>query len=369
MATKIKKRGKTRWRGNVQVDGQMRQKLFDTKSAAQAWEVEERTRATTQQTRMDSLTVHAWATEVLTFSKAHNATKTYKEKCSTFKRFIASVGAGLLVEQIKPSMALNFLEVQEEMRSGNSANVDRKNLSAAWAWGTTFIDHFPKTSNPFRRVPVFKHELQQRYVPPQDDFWRVVDAAEGQDRVMLTALLYLAARRSELFRLQWSDIDFNAGTVRLLTRKRKSKALEADWLPLADDLKRELLWWWEHRVHKSSAYVFTVTAAEAGTNQFEGEPFKERRHFMKRMCARAGVKFFGFHSIRHLSATALYHAGHSRALIQGVLRHQSAATTETYLRKLGLTETKDALDGLGRKEGRVLAFPTAGVVDRKAEGF
>ena len=56
-----------------------------------------------------------------------------------------------------------------------------------------------------------------RYVPPEDDFWKIYGVAEGQDKVMLLTLLHLAARRGEIFRLPWADVDFGSDRIRLYT--------------------------------------------------------------------------------------------------------------------------------------------------------
>jgi integrase len=77
-----------------------------------------------------------------------------------------------------------------------------------------------------------------------------------------------------------------------------------------------------------------------------GEPFVYRSKFMKNLCAQAGVKPFGYHAIRHLTASQLYSMGYSVATIQALLRHKSAGTTERYLRTLGLEHIRDAVEGL-----------------------
>ena len=65
---------------------------------------------------------------------------------------------------------------------------------------------------------------------------------------------------------------------------------------------------------------------------------------MKKLCEKAKVKKFGFHSIRHLVATILYHKGSSLSEIQAFLRHKSPVTTEKYLRSLGLKHVRKALE-------------------------
>jgi integrase len=57
---------------------------------------------------------------------------------------------------------------------------------------------------------------------------------------------------------------------------------------------------------------------------------------MGNLCERAKVKPFGYHSIRHLTASTLYKRDYTVAHIQAVLRHESATTTAKYIRSLGV---------------------------------
>ena len=164
--------------------------------------------------------------------------------------------------------------------------------------------------------------------------------------VMLLTFLHTAARRGEIFRLTVSDIDFDNGRVRLSTKKRTGGNLEYDWLPMTEELKRELSFWLEHRPLKNKPHVFMCLEERPFHFEHYGEPFKYRAKFMKSLCLKAGVKPFGFHAIRHLSASQLYSMGYSVGTIQALLRHKSAGTTERYLKTLGLEHVRDAVEGL-----------------------
>ncbi|WP_279343184.1 tyrosine-type recombinase/integrase [Fundidesulfovibrio terrae] len=123
-------------------------------------------------------------------------------------------------------------------------------------------------------------------------------------------------------------------------------------------LKMELLSWWETRPHKSSFFVLTVVGDHRFENQYEGQPYTNRQHFMKKLCEKAGVKPFGFHAIRHLTASTLYRAGRPQAEIQAILRHSSPTTTNRYLHSLGMENVRTGLDEVmsSRGPGRVIEF-------------
>src|SRR5208283_5064397 len=67
---------------------------------------------------------------------------------------------------------------------------------------------------------------------------------------------------------------------------------------------------------------------------FYGQPFSARIHWLGTLCERAAVEPFGFHAIRHLSASILDDAGYPITVIQALLRHRSATTTARYLHNL-----------------------------------
>ena len=309
-------------------------------------------------------TVLQWGTRYLDFSQAQHVKKTYEEKRDAFQRFISAVG-DIDVSSVSAAKAMEYLQMHNKTRSGYSTNKERKNLSAAWEWGRKYIDGFPMdTANPFQAVDKFPEIRQPRYVPPIEDLDQVLAVVEGQDHVMLMAFLHLAARRGELFRLTWKDVDFTNGRVCLTTKKTRSSSTKRVWLPMSSELRKGLKWWWENRLHKAG-HVFIMTE----NTPTPGEPFKQRRHFMKRICQKAGVKPFGFHAIRHIAAGYLYKIGKPLSLIQRILRHESPSTTERYLKNLGFIaeDLGDAVEEfVNRGQGKVVPFPEKKITPRAA---
>lgn len=367
-----KKNGALRWRASVMVRGVQRRKWFpddsrESKRQAIAWELEEKRRLTQQLTQQQSQTpsscsIHKWATGYLEDVRVRYSRSTLVEKVGAFRllmRFLQQRGLDPITSDVRTltrELAATHLQHQMTNRSGYAANKDRKNLASGWSWGARFRDTFPQdVSNPFTAVPKFREERNPRYVPSVEDFWKVVDVAQGQDKAMLLSFLYLGARRKELFGLKWEDVDFAQERVRLWTNKREG-GREFDWLPMATQLKQGLTTWRTETPYPNAAHVFVATWESSSPTHRAGEPFLYRQHLMSRLCRRARVPTFTFHAIRHLTAVQLRREGARLGVIQLVLRHRNARTTEIYLRSLGMdmAETRVALEGLGghRDEGQ-----------------
>ena len=352
-----KRRGEMRWRAQVKADRVVvASKWFGPGPKggpeyrkAITWEEEAKKRLETTPTVTASLTLLDLANQYLDFAQERHTDKTYKEKAKAFKELLKMLPPETPLEGIATPAALRHLRGQAMARSGNAANKDRKNLATAWNWGKKYLPGFPG-GNPFLEVDKYPETRHPRYVPPVADFDKVMTLVEGQDRVMLTAFLHMAARKSEIFRMTWQDVDFPGGRIRLWTRKRRGGNFEADWVPMTGELKAELLRWWETRPIKDATHVFVCLDSTPFCEEYYGKPFDKRSQFMRRTCDRAGVIRFGFHAIRHLTATILFHAGQPVSVIQRILRHKHPSTTERYLRDLGLDAAREALEaGLGTR--------------------
>ena len=225
------------------------------------------------------------------------------------------------VNALSNEKALAYLDRQFKDRGGNSANKDRKNLAAAFKWGQTFKGM--AAINPFLIVPRYPEKRTPRYITNEVDFWKVYNLAEREGQVMLLAFLHLAGRKSEILRLHRSDVNFEKREIRLWTRKREGGSMEGDWLPMTGTLF-ELLF--EHFKSHNNEWVFP--------NPETGLPYTDRKKWLLGLCSKAGVRPFGFHSIRHLTPSIMVEAGVSGKAIQGVLRHKKFSTTERYLHQL-----------------------------------
>jgi hypothetical protein len=135
---------------------------------------------------------------------------------------------------------------------------------------------------------------------------------------------------------------------------------EFDRLPMTSDLRQALLQWREERLKQpteNKEHVFVCLAETPFCEEYYGKPFLHRQHLMERLCIKAKVKPFGFHGIRHLTASILYQKGYTLSVIQTILRHASPNTTARYIHSLGLEETRGALEEGLKGPAQVIEFP------------
>lgn len=308
-----------KWRAHKQIDGKRKTKVFERKADAVKWEA---TQDPSEWSREQTPTACLldWATRYLDHVKERCVAKTYEEKRLCFRRLLNVIPPDKHCESITLADAAAFLGKQAHDRSGHGANRDRKNLAAAWKWGARYMG-LPR-ENPFRDTERFGADREPRHIPTLDEMDKVMATAEGEVKTFLLAMLHTAARRGELLRLRWDDVDLEAGTIRLGTRKRTGGGMEYDVVRMTGVLAMALR---EHKRQARSVFVFADK---------DGQPFKYRRWLMPRLCKRAGVRPFGFHAIRHLSASMMARAGVDLVTIQAILRHKAASTTARYLREI-----------------------------------
>jgi len=321
--------------------------------AAKTWELEtkreimaglHREKASSQ-TSSGCSKFQAWLRAYIEDAMRRFTLKTVREKAmvlSGFADFCVARGVDE-IEKITAQTVHDFLAGIHDRRGPNVANKFRKNLLACWNWGVVMVEGFPDRS-PFLKVKPYAVRRVPRHVPSDEEVMAVLAQADGQDLVFILTLIQTGARKGELFRLSWADIDWERRQLKLTDRKAGGGAWRARWQAIGDDLAQALAWWRDARPVKGVPNVFQQLAHYETPNMKTGgvtvinpgDPFTLRRHCMAALCRRAGVKPFGFHALRHKAAEIVYLAGGRSNDAQAILGHVQPTTTNRYLVSAGL---------------------------------
>ena len=141
-------------------------------------------------------------------------------------------------------------------------------------------------------------------------------------------LLYTGLRRGELFKLKWSDIDFERQTILL----REPKGKKNITLPLSDKAIDVL---------KNVPKEFKTEWVFYGKNGGQRTDFKKP---WLRIRKKAQIpEKFRLHGLRHHFASSLVNAGVDLYTVQKLLTHKDASTTQRYA-SLSDKTLKDAVN-------------------------
>lgn len=335
------------WRAHIMVNGVRVTGMFATKGQAKRFEEQERKRLRNAEKVSPDTDLQTLSYKYLDYIHPRMSQKTYNEKQSLCVRLGKTWGNQPLLS-ITPEMVSDFLLAQAKTRSPNASNKDRKNLLAMWNWGRKFL---AVNHNPLAAIDQLPHARTVQYTPPEEDIAKLIMAADRTEKVFLDCYLQTGARRSEIFRLTWNDINFEAQTITLWSRKNRRGEWEAQTIDMNDELSSGLQWWRKAPENNYKDESFVWIDHHPGPNQ--GKPFKVRRKFMRDLCERADIKPFGFHALRRFVASYLADSGKvSIKRIQELLRHKNLATTERYIKRIGTgnRETVGILEGIGQEK-------------------
>lgn len=153
-----------------------------------------------------------------------------------------------------------------------------------------------------------------------DQLRRLMQALDEETNIQaanfMRMALYTGMRRGELFRLKWSDIDFQRGFITI----RDPKSGKGQAIPLNDNARQVL----ESHPRAASEYVFP------------GKDDNQRTDFKKpilRIKERAGLPkdFRPLHGLRHVFASILASSGQvDMYTLQKLLTHKSPMMTQRY---------------------------------------
>lgn len=189
--------------------------------------------------------------------------------------------------------------------------------------------------------------------------------AFAQDRLRAFFLLLLGTglRRGEALALSWTDVDLDAGHLRVrgtlsrvdgnltVTEPKTKKSVRTLPIPapVIAELRAHRVRQVEERLRAGSLWTDTgfVFVSHVGTPM-------DPRNALRALTAatkRAGLEDVGLHTLRHSAASALITAGVHMKVVQELLGHSSYAITADVYAHVGVDQQKDAADKLAEAFG------------------
>ncbi len=328
---KYKVGSRYRWKVSFKHRGVLQRKQgFTSLREAEEWKVEERQRL--ERLPTDSLSFGALADEYVAYCKARFRWNTVRQKHHVYTAFLEFIGGDRGVEEVAAKDIEGYVT---DLAGWNpkTANRHLRDIKALYRWA--FDRDLVAGRNPCKSIRKFPENPYLPYVPPIEDYKKVLLVASRDEQDFLETIYHTVSRRREILRLTWADVDLEKGWVRTYTRKRQGGALEPMDKPMNTALRKILKARHERR-DKRSQNVFHFEQTEVD-------------RMMASLCASAGVKPFGFHALRHLAASNLVNAGVDMRVAQKLLGHKRFTTTETYVHTLD-EALKKAVEKLERDQ-------------------
>lgn len=186
------------------------------------------------------------------------------------------------------------------------------------------------------------------YRPPRVDIALCYAVLTLHERAPWLLAHRLGLRASTIVQLRWGNLDLTHGYAHV-----QVKGGHRDRLPIAPDALTVLRDVYRDVAPAHDDYVFTTEVEQEHGNQGRRRvrrdptiPSKTKALWtmVRRVCARAGVKPFGPHALRHAFATEFLRDSERDVMsLQKLMGHTRLETTRAYVDDLEIEELEDAL--------------------------
>jgi integrase len=244
---------------------------------------------------------------------ARHSPRTYASNVKILlKHFGSEVRLGVITVPMVLDFRISRIEVDEVKDYSTNRQVAALSaiFEAARRWGVW------KGANPCREVKPFKEADARTRVFSAAEVQCILDAAVSDPpfRAMILTALYTGLRKGELRALRLTDL--HDGFIHV--RKETSKGNRGRRVPIHPDLAPVM-----GSLEQKGPFLFHL----------DGEPFNddEIRHRWSRLRRDAKIDDGWFHDLRRTAGTAAMRRGLGTGMIQRLLGHRQAATTERYL--------------------------------------
>ena len=331
------------WVRHVDADGRLRREKAGTKSAALHLYRKRKTEALEGKKLPDNLRrppvlFEEIAKDALTYSKAHK--RSYSDDRQRMERILKWF-RGRSAESITPQDIERHFEegTREHGWAASTVNHHRSLLSLAYQLA---IRNRKVSVNPARATKHRREDNSRVRYLTGDEEHRLREAISARWPIHILELdlaLHTGLRRSEMYGLDWQDVDL----TRRFIRVRRGKNGDARYVRLNAVALAALA-----KLREGTDETGPVIRARSGA------ALQSPRHWFEEAVSAAAVENFHWHDLRHTFASRLAMASVGIRAIQEALGHKSIAMTVRYSH-LSPDFLQDAVDKLVAQPSETVA--------------
>ena len=220
------------------------------------------------------------------------------------------------------------------------------------------------SDNPCSKVTIPNGEVKEKQIYTQEEMALLLTRINSEPtkyRAFFFLIAYSGFRRSEMLGLEWKDIDFEhciisvnrtsnytaeRGTYTDTTKTKRSKRV-LKISPYIMDILRELKAEQDNEALRlGDKWVDTDRLFV----KWDGKPMNNQTPYgwLKELCEKNELPFYGIHSFRHFAASALISAGLDVTTVSGALGHSNSGTTlnvYSHMFQTAQARVAEAMDG------------------------
>jgi integrase len=272
-------------------------------------------------------TLTEWQAKYERFVEATTARKTYLCYAQGLSRVFATFPKTTKISELTRMDMEDYKLYRIKQVTPRTVNYELSLVRTFYNWLIEY--HEMPVFNPAGKIKFLKTSTTARKHLSIEDVSRLLQATKTPYETALAMLaLTTGLRGNELSSIRWSDLNLDRGelTIRPETEKTRSGRivpLRADVLGLLQELPQ------------TGDRVFSVWPN-----------LKAIQYRWTKLVARAGLKGYSLHSMRHTFATLLLRSGADIRTVQGLLGHANVQTTMIYLAPANLEESRKLLSAL-----------------------
>ena len=282
------------------------------------------------------------------YAKLHLRSTTYERLKQLRHRIYPAIGH-LRIDKITPRQLQAFVNslakegANEKTGKPLAPKTIRHNLSLISDVFTYAVKMGLVSDNPCSKVTIPKGEVKEKQIYSQEEMEVLLTRLMGEPlkyKVFFYLIAYSGFRRSEMLGLEWKDIDFEHNIISI----RRTSNYTAERGTYTDTTKTKR----SQRTLKISPFIMEMLkqfkeeqdneALRLGSKWVEtdrlftkwnGEEMNNQTPYgwLKEFCEKNDLPFYGIHSFRHFTASALISAGLDVTTVSGALGHCNSGTT------------------------------------------